>query len=122
MKNIQFFLVVTLVFSGCGLAQHGAIIGAYEAIEKGNCISAYSHLSDAEKFAKTTPEIKAEITYLRAVCLEKEQKYAEALGQYMYLIEHHPNSEYTYRVKSKLSILKKYREKKLKEIDKNTKI
>jgi hypothetical protein len=54
--------------------------------------------------------------------LEKEEKYDEALGQYTYLIENHPESEYSYRVKRKLLILKKYQDQNLSNQNNKTNI
>lgn len=83
------------------------MVGAYKAIENGDCTSAYQKLSRAEQYTDTTPVLAAEITYLRAICLEKEKRYREAIGQHLYLIKTYPESEYAYRAKSKLVLLNK---------------
>ncbi|MEP4889933.1 MAG: hypothetical protein ABJV04_07895 [Aliiglaciecola sp.] len=93
--------------SGCSILQSGAMIGAYNAIEENNCMLAYKKLSRAGSYSETTPALRAEITYLRAICLEKENRYREAIGQHLYLIKTYPESEYSYRSKSKLVLLNK---------------
>ncbi|WAJ72232.1 hypothetical protein [Catenovulum adriaticum] len=105
----KWFLALGILtyLSGCSIAQKGAMIGAYNAIEENNCMLAYKKLRSAENHSDTTPELRAEITYLRAICLEKEQRYQEALGQHLYLIKAYPESEYSYRSKSKILILNK---------------
>ena len=103
MKNLIFVLSMLPILVGCSWAQQGAILSAYEAIERGNCIAAYRELSGAEKIADITPQLAAEITYLRGTCLEIENKDQEAIGQYLYLIKTYPNSEYASRAVEKVS-------------------
>lgn len=98
------------------------MINAYGAIKEDDGTLAYKKLSDAERYREPSQELKAEIVYLRGICLEKEEKYDEALGQYTYLIENHPESEYSYRVKSKLLILKKYQDQNLSNQNNKTNI
>lgn len=107
MKKLVLLVGVITCLSACSIAQKGAMIGAYNAIEENNCILAYKKLRSAESYSGITPALKAEITYLRAICLEKEQRYREAIGQHLYLIKTYPDSEYSYRSKSKIVILNK---------------
>ncbi|WP_019028945.1 hypothetical protein [Colwellia piezophila] len=110
MYKLILVLSVLTYLSGCSLAQKGAMLGAYDAIEENNCMLAYKKLRSAGSYSDTTPELRAEITYLRAICLEKEKRYREAIGQHLYLIKTYPESEYSYRSKSKIVILNKSQE------------
>lgn len=122
MSRLILVLCLFVYLGGCTFAQKGAMIGAYEAIEENDCSEAYQKLSRAEKYTDTSPELGAEITYLRAICLEKENKYLEAIGQYLYLIETYPSSEYSYRAKSKILVLNKDQEQTGKTLEQGTTI
>ena len=111
MKKLVFAILLMTFLGGCSSAlQKGAMIGAYDAIENNNCTLAYKKLRSAEQYSETTPQLAAEISYLRAVCLEQEGRYREAIGQHLYLIKTYPESEYAYRAKSKIVLLEKNRE------------
>ena len=115
MKYIIISSLSLILFIGCGIAQHGALIGAYEAIEKDDCDKAYKNLSDAEKFKETTPELQAEISYLRSICLEKEKKYDEALAVLFYIVKQFPDTEYGYRAKIRIEKIRALSPEKQKE-------
>jgi|WetSurSiteA1Bulk_404760.scaffolds.fasta_scaffold99603_1 hypothetical protein len=105
MKYIVLSLSLILMF-GCGIAQHGALTQAYNAMEKGDCNKVYRKLSDAEKYKEPTPELQAEISYLRSICLEKEEKYEEALALLFYVAKQFPNTEYGYRARIRIEKIK----------------
>jgi hypothetical protein len=100
IRKIMRYLIISLSFMlilGCGAMQHGALIRAYKAIDNDDCNTAYRMLSNAEKYSKPTPELQAEISYLRCICLEKEKRYDEALALLLYIAKEFPNTQYGYR-------------------------
>jgi len=64
-------------------------------------------LSSAEQHKESTPDLKAEIVYLRATCYEGLERYDEAIGAFRYLVDKLPNTSYAYQAKEKLRRLEK---------------
>jgi len=87
---------------GCASAQRGAIVRARSSIEKEKYEIALKRLSSAENYVKPTPELKAEIIYLRAICYEGLERYNEAIGALKYIIDKYPDTSYGYQAKEKL--------------------
>ena len=124
MKKISNYIAAVIcivILAGCDAAQKGAIQWAYSDIEKGKYESALSNLSSAESYKEPTPELKAEILYLRALCYGKLERYDEAIGVLMYIIDKFPDSSYAYQAKAtlfrlKTSTQKKYPPKELNKI------
>jgi hypothetical protein len=116
MKYIILSLSLMLII-GCNLAQHGALINAYKAIDNNDCGKAYRELSNAEKYKKPTLELQAEISYLRSICLEKEKKYDEALALLFYIAKEFPNTEYGYRATFRIERIKSLSRENEKERD-----
>ncbi len=99
-----FVLVFIFLLSACaGLIQSTSISEAYKKYEAQEFEQALELISRAENFKETTPEMKAELTYLKAQSLEGigQQKIANTL--YKYLVEEHKNSQYGYLATKKLN-------------------
>ena len=114
MKQIEYdhklsltFLLVAfpLVLQSCGMVQDGAMIRAYKSFEKGECNKVLARLSEAERYKEPTPELRAEISFLRARCLETQQEISDAKGIYKYIISTFPQSQYAFSAKERLKIL-----------------
>ena len=60
------------------MAQKGAMSGAYDAFEEQRYTYALKKLSDAERYQDPSPDLKAEIMYLRSTCYEGMEKYFPA--------------------------------------------
>jgi len=99
-------VIISLLLQSCyGLAQKGAMIKAYKAFEKDECSVVMKKLSQAESYKDPSAALKAEISYLRAQCLEKQSKFREAIGIYNYIISTFPQSEYAFRAKERIQAL-----------------
>ena len=96
---------VLMSASGCGLAQQGALSFAYDAYARGDFDKALGELSEAENYTKPSPELHAEIVFLRSQCLEGKGQMEEAVGGYKYIVQNYPTSEYAFRSKEKLASL-----------------
>ena len=110
MKKISSCIAVAIciiTLAGCGTAQRGAILWAYSDIEKSKYESALQNLSDAEGYVEPTPELKAEISYLKATCYAGLGRYDEAIGVLKYIIDKFPDSIYAYQAKETLLRLKR---------------
>lgn len=104
---MSYFIAVlfcVVILTGCDMAQKGAMLYAYSDIEKGKYESALQNLSSAESYMKPTPELEAEILYLRAICYSKMGRQDEAEGVFRYIIDKFPDSSYAYQAKAKLGI------------------
>ena len=110
MKKVSYYIVICtciVALAGCASAQRGAMLRAHSGIEKGKYEFALKRLSDAEKYVEPTPDLKAEIVYLRASCYEGLERYSEAIGSLKYLMDKFPDSSYAYQAKEKLRELEK---------------
>ncbi len=99
-----FVLVFIFLLSACaGLIQSTSISEAYKKYEAQEFEQTLELISRAENFKETTPEMKAELTYLKAQTLEGlgQQKIANTL--YEYLVEEHKDSQYGYLASKKLN-------------------
>ena len=106
--SYYFIIVACLVsLAGCATAQKGAMSRAYSGIKKGEYEFALKRLSDAENYVEPTPQLMAEITYLRAVCYEGLERYGDAIGALKFLIDKYPDTSYAYQAKEKLKGLEK---------------
>jgi len=102
--------ICIVALTGCALAQQGAISKAHSAIEKDDYTYALKSLSDAEKYVEPTPELKAEIVYMRAACYEGLERKSEAIGALKYLVDKFPDTHYAYQAKEKLRELEDKKE------------
>ena len=110
MKKVSYYIAICVcivALAGCALAQRGEMLRAHSGIEKGEYEFALKRLSAAEKYEESTPDLKAEIVYLRATCYEGLERYGEAIGALKYLIDKFPDTSYAYQAKEKLRKLEK---------------
>jgi tetratricopeptide (TPR) repeat protein len=110
MKKVSYYIAIficVVALAGCASAQRGAMSRAHSGIEKGEYEFALKRLSQAEKYVDPTPDLKAEIVYLRATCYEGLERYSEAIGALKYLIDKFPDTSYAYQAKEKLRKLEK---------------
>jgi outer membrane protein assembly factor BamD (BamD/ComL family) len=104
MKSVTILvLILTLIHcSGCATAQKGAMLRAHSGIEKGKYDFALRRLADAERYVGPTPQLKAEIAYLRGICYAGLGKAAEARAMFKYVVDHYPDTEYGYKAKEQI--------------------
>lgn len=110
MKKASHYILICICIAsimGCATAQKGAILNAYSSIDKGKYDSALKTLSHAEKYTDTTPQMMAEIIYLKAACYEGLNKPEDAIGILKYLLDKFPDSNYSYQAREKLKKLEK---------------
>jgi len=109
MKKLLSPLLIALFavsFAGCaGMAQKGALSGAHSAIKKSKYDDAIVKLSQAESYKIPTPELQAEMSYLRGYCYEMLKRTPEAIGCYRYVVDAFPSSSYAYQARERLAIL-----------------
>lgn len=103
MKKLILVLATTLVVACSSQAQQGAISLAYSNFEDRDYEDTLKYINQAEKVESTTPEMHAELTYLKAQTFQKMGRYDEEEALYRYLIEQHPRSQYGYMAKEQLS-------------------
>ncbi len=107
--SMTIFIALIFLVQSCsaGNLQNGAMIRARRSFVKGHCEKVLKRLSEAQRYQEPSPALKAEISYLRALCLEKLARTNEAIGTYRYIINTFPESEYAYRAKEQLKLLEK---------------
>ncbi len=96
-------LALTLSLGACAsLIQSTSVTDAYKKYELQEFERTLELINRAENVNETTPEMKAELTYLKAQTHEKlgQQKIANTL--YEYLVEEHAESQYGYLASKKL--------------------
>ncbi|MDA8125567.1 MAG: tetratricopeptide repeat protein [Deltaproteobacteria bacterium] len=106
MKRMFFFIAIgfcAITFLGCATAQNGAMSRAHSGISKGEYEFALKRLSEAESYRTPTPDLKAEIIFLRATCYEGLGKYDDSMGALNYLIENYPDSRYVPQARVKIN-------------------
>jgi len=102
MKKV-LLLVLTLFATACAnTIQSASISQAYKKYERQEFEGTLELITRAENAKDTTPEMKAELTYLKAQTHESlgQQKIANTL--YEYLAKEHKNSQYGYLASEKL--------------------
>lgn len=108
MKGISWGVAAFLlaaVLMGCATAQRGTMIQARAELDAGGYKEALAKLADAEKMVAPTPELQAEIVYLRAECYEGLGRKPEAVGALKYVVAKFPDSSYAYQAREKLQKL-----------------
>lgn len=99
-----FVLVFILLLTACaGLIQSTSISEAYKKYEVQEFERTLELVSRAENIKETTPEMKAELTYLKALTHERLGKQKTANTLYEYLVEEHKDSQYGYLAGNKLN-------------------
>ena len=97
-------LVFVIFLTACaGTIQSASISEAYKKFAAQEFEQTLVLISRAENFKETTPEMKAELSYLKAQTYEslEQQKLANTL--YEYLAEEHRESQYGYLASKKLN-------------------
>jgi outer membrane protein assembly factor BamD (BamD/ComL family) len=108
MKRVSWGVAAFLlaaVLMGCATAQRGAMSRANSSINEEDYKAALERLSEAEKYEEPTPELQAEIIYLRATCYEELGRKLEAVGALKYVVAKFPDSSYAYQAREKLQKL-----------------
>ena len=96
MKKIFLASLVLLVTGCASVLQTASISQAYENYEDKDYEETLKLISQAESISKTTPELKAELTYLKAQTYEEMGQYETAETLYEYLKDQHKDSQYGY--------------------------
>ena len=97
-------LALTLCLTACaGMIQTASISEAYKKYERQEFERTLELITRAENAKETTPEMKAELTYLKAQTHEclVQQEMANTL--YEYLVEQHKDSQYGYLASKKVN-------------------
>lgn len=102
MKKIILIVAASLVIGCASQVQKGSIQLAYSNFEARDYDDTLMYISQAENAQHTTPELKAELTYLKAQAYEKMGEYEKANGLYLYLSEQHKESQYGYLAAKRL--------------------
>ena len=105
MKRMSGYLAVlicVMALAGCATAQRGAMTTARSSINRGKYVSALEALGRAEGYVEPTPGLKAEISFLRAICYEGLGRHNDARGALEYIVDRFPDSSYAYQAKARL--------------------
>ena len=105
MKNLQrtALLAFTLFMAGCaGTIQSGSITEAYKKYDDQNYAKTLELITLAENIKATTPEMKAELTYLKAQTYDNLGEHELATTLFRYLATEHRDSQYGYLAERKL--------------------
>lgn len=78
---------------------------AYTAIAEGRYDAALARLAAAEKYVPPSPELEAEISFLRARSYEGLSRLPDAIGIYKYLVATFPKSPYAFQAAERLKAL-----------------
>jgi tetratricopeptide (TPR) repeat protein len=103
--KLTLMLVVTMfMLVGCaGVLQTGSLNDAHESYNAENYEEALDKIRLAENLNKMTPELRAELTYLKAQTYEQMGRKNSAVTLYQYLKEQHPESQYGFLATQKLT-------------------
>jgi tetratricopeptide (TPR) repeat protein len=94
-KLISMLVAIVFMLIGCaGVLQSGSLNDAYESYNAEKYEEALKKIRLAENLNKMTPELRAELTYLKAQTYEKMGRKNSAVTLYQYLKEQHPESQY----------------------------
>lgn len=99
-----FLISLTMLVTGCASTiQSASVSEAYKKFEKKEYKHTMELINRAENSKHTPPEMKAELTYLKAQTYEKLGQKNVAKILYEYLVEEHGNSQYAYLAADKLN-------------------
>lgn len=102
MKQIVIFILVFLIVGCANTMQTASVIEAYKEFNAEDYEKTLELITQAENAKATTPEMKAELTYLKAQSYEKLGYRKKANTLYEYLKEEHANSQYGYLATKRL--------------------
>ncbi len=95
-------LALTLSLGACAsLIQSTSISEAYKKYERQEFERTLELITRAENAQETTPEMKAELTYLKAQTYESLGQQEVASTLYQYLVDQHKDSQYGYLASTK---------------------
>jgi hypothetical protein len=94
-KLTTMLVATMLMLIGCaGVMQTGSLNDAYESYKAENYEEVLKKIRLAENLNEMTPELKAELTYLKAQTYEQMGRESPAVTLYQYLKEQHSGSQY----------------------------
>lgn len=97
-------LVATLSLGACAsLIQTASIADAYKHYESKHYDRTLELIRQAESAEAMSAEMKAELTYLKAMTYEELGEGETANTLYEYLVQEHSNSQYGYMAGNKLN-------------------
>ena len=97
-----FLLALILSLGACAsLIQSTSITDAYKKYELQEFDRTLELITRAENAQETTPEMKAELTYLKAQTYESLGQQEVANTLYQYLVDQHKDSQYGYLTSTK---------------------
>ena len=103
MWKILILVFITFLTACAGMLQSASISEAYNKYEAQEFEQTLELISRVENFKETTPEMKAELTYLKAQTHESLGHHKIADTLYEYLVEEHKDSQYGYLASKKLN-------------------
>lgn len=103
LQKLLLLALTLSVVSCANIMQSASLSEAYKKYELQEFERTLELITRAENAKETTPEIKAELTYLKAKANESlgQQEIANTL--YEYLVAEHKDSQYGYLASKKLS-------------------
>ena len=105
LPTIALLAVATLSLGACAsLMQTASISEAYKHYESKHYDRTLELIRQAERAEAVSAEMKAELTYLKAMTYEELGEGETANTLYEYLIQEHGNSQYGYMAVKKLNI------------------
>jgi len=102
MKKIAVIVLAVSIIGCSTQVQNGAIQLAYSNFNDRDYEDTLAYISQAEQARQTNPELKAELTYLKAQTYEKMGEYGKAKSLYKYLSVEHSSSQYGYLASERL--------------------
>ncbi|WP_407312025.1 tetratricopeptide repeat protein [Pseudomonas sp. nanlin1] len=104
--RILIVIALAVIVGGCtrwSMDHH--LNNAYRSYDRGNCESVMLELSQVDRFSRSRPYVKPEVSMLRGLCLERQKLYVDAAQTYQFIINQYPYSEYAYRAQARLQTL-----------------
>lgn len=96
MKNILLTSLLLFVAGCSGVIQMGTVTGAYKNYERQRYENTLKLITQAETVRAANPELKLELTYLKAQTYEAMGEEDTATTLYEYLRDQHGDSQYGY--------------------------
>lgn len=103
MWKLVVFSSVLLITGCASTIQSASTTEAYKKYENHNYKRTLELIARAENTRSTTPEMEAELTYLKALTHEKLGQHDTAVTLYEYLKEQHADTQYGYLANKRLS-------------------
>jgi tetratricopeptide (TPR) repeat protein len=100
--KIILFPLLSVLLTGCAMAQKGAVSKAGKAYEKNEYQVCLRHLNRAESYGNYSEVVSAQVLFNRGLCLEGAGRTNEAVSVYKVLITNYPNSSLTGQAMARL--------------------